>query len=70
MRVDDGITGSAGACDALAADARQRASRQAAPGYRRRGRDVRERPQHERALVHARMRHDEPGHAHAAPAEE
>ena len=47
--------------DALVAHAAEKAPREPAPGNRRDGGNVDQRAQHERALVHARVRHREPG---------
>jgi hypothetical protein len=55
--------------DALVRDRVQQASHRALPGHDGTGRDVGEGAEHERALVHARMRHRERAHAHATAAE-
>src|SRR6266571_8874292 len=62
--------GGSRAVDALAAHAAQPRSGGAATGDRCRRRDVEQRTQHEGALVHARMRHDQAGLRKTAPPEE
>jgi hypothetical protein len=55
--------------DALGGDRPQQASRRTVPGNDGSRREVGERAQHERALVHARVRQGERADAHSTAAE-